>query len=144
MVVAQLKEHGHVTRGWLGVQVQPVTAGIAESLGMRKAEGAIVDQPQPDGPAAKAGIESGDVITAINGTPVKDSRELARTISMMAPNSSVKLEVLRKGESRSVTVALAQMPNEQQANAETGNTVSDDTHLGLSVELAKDAAGDAS
>jgi serine protease Do len=141
MVVAQLKEHGHVTRGWLGVQVQPVTAGIAESLGMRKAEGAIVDQPQPDGPAAKAGIESGDVITAINGTPVKDSRELARTISMMAPNSSVKLEVLRKGESRSVTVALAQMPNEQQANAETGNTVSDDTHLGLSVELAKDAAG---
>jgi serine protease Do len=121
-----------------------VTAGIAESLGMRKAEGAIVDQPQPDGPAAKAGIESGDVITAINGTPVKDSRELARTISMMAPNSSVKLEVLRKGESRSVTVALAQMPNEQQANAETGNTVSDDTHLGLSVELAKDAAGDAS
>lgn len=141
MVVAQLKEHGHVTRGWLGVQVQPVTAGIAESLGMRKAEGAIVDQPQPDSPAAKAGIESGDVITAINGTPVKDSRELARTISMMAPNSSVKLEVLRKGESRSVTVALAQMPNEQQANAETGNTVSDDTHLGLSVEPAKDAAG---
>jgi serine protease Do len=141
MVVAQLKEHGHVTRGWLGVQVQPVTAGIAESLGMRKAEGAIVDQLQPESPAAKAGIESGDVITAINGTPVKDSRELARTISMMAPNSSVKLEVLRKGESRSVTVTLAQMPNEQQASAETGTPASDDAHLGLSVEPAKDAAG---
>ena len=60
---------------------------------------------------------------------------------MMAPNSSVKLEVLRKGESRSVTVTLAQMPNEQQANAETGKPASDDTHLGLSVEPAKDIAG---
>ncbi len=81
MVVAQLKEHGYVTRGWLGVQIQPVTAGIAESLGMKKAEGAMVDQPQADSPAAKAGIESGDVITAVNGTPVKDARELARTIA---------------------------------------------------------------
>ena len=65
MVVAQLKEKGHVTRGWLGVQIQPVTAGIADSLGMKKAEGAMVDQPQPDSPAAKAGIESGDVITPL-------------------------------------------------------------------------------
>jgi len=70
LVVAQLKNSGHVTRGWLGVQIQPVTAGIADSLGMKKAEGAMVDQPQDGSPAAKAGIESGDVITAVNGTPV--------------------------------------------------------------------------
>ena len=68
MVVAQLKKDGHVTRGWIGVQIQPVTAGIADSLGLKSAQGAMVDEPQKDSPAAKAGIESGDVITAVNGT----------------------------------------------------------------------------
>ena len=97
LVVAQLKTDGHVTRGWLGVQIQPVTAGIADSLGMKKAEGAMVDEPQKDSPAAKAGIQSGDVITAVNGTPVKDARDLARTIGMMAPDSSVKLDIIRQG-----------------------------------------------
>ena len=81
MIVAQLKDKGAVTRAWLGVQVQPVTAGIAESLGMKKAEGALVDEAQADTPAAKAGIEPGDVITAVNGTAIKDSRALAREIS---------------------------------------------------------------
>ena len=119
MVVAQLKEHGYVTRGWLGVQIQPVTAGIADSLGMKKAEGAMVDQPQANSPAAKAGIESGDIITAVNGTPVKDARELARMIGMIAPNTSIKLDILRKGEAKTLTVTLGQMPNERQAKADT-------------------------
>jgi serine protease Do len=116
-VVAQLKESGHVTRGWLGVQIQPVTAEIAESLGLKKAAGAMVADPQSGSPAAKAGIESGDVITAVNGTQVKDARELARTIGMMAPDSSIKLDIVRNGEPRSITVTLAQVPNEQQASA---------------------------
>ncbi|MGO9697707.1 MAG: Do family serine endopeptidase [Xanthobacteraceae bacterium] len=143
MVVAQLKEHGHVTRGWLGVQIQPVTAGIADSLGMKKAEGAIVDQPQADSPAAKAGIESGDVITAVNGTPIKDARELARTIAMLAPKTSVKLDILRKGETKTLTVTLGQMPNEQQAKADTGRTVpgNDMPRLGLTVAPANEVAG---
>ena len=79
-VIAQLKDKGSVSRGWIGVQIQPVTADIADSLGMKKAEGALVAEPQANGPAAKAGIQSGDVITAVNGEPVKDARELARTI----------------------------------------------------------------
>ena len=70
MVVAQLKEKGHVTRGWLGVQIQPVTADIANSLGLKNAAGAIVDEPQSGSPAAQAGIKSGDVITAVNGVQV--------------------------------------------------------------------------
>ena len=106
MVVAQLKDSGHVTRGWLGVQIQPVTAGIAESLGMKKAEGAMVDEPQSGSPAAKAGIKSGDIITTVNGTPVKDARDLARTIGMMAPDSSVKLDILRDGQSKTMTLTL--------------------------------------
>jgi len=78
MVVEQLKEHGKVTRGWIGVEVQAVTPDIAESLGMKTARGALVDEPQAGSPAAKAGIVSGDVITAVNGKDVNDSRDLAR------------------------------------------------------------------
>ena len=66
-VVAQLKDKGSVTRGWIGVQIQPVTDEIADSLGLKNAQGALVAEPQADGPAVKAGIEAGDVITAVNG-----------------------------------------------------------------------------
>jgi len=144
LVVAQLEKTGHVTRGWLGVQIQPVTAGIADSLGMKKAEGAMVDAPQNGGPAAKAGIESGDVITAVNGTPVKDARDLARTIATMAPDSSVKLDIIRQGEPRTMSLTLAQMPNDQQqANADTGSAqpTRGVPHLGLQVAPASEVSG---
>jgi serine protease Do len=143
IVVAQLKEHGHVTRGWLGVQIQPVSAGIADSLGMKKAEGAMVDEPRGGSPAAKAGIEVGDVITAVDGKSIKDVRELARTIGTMAPDTSVKLDILRKGENKTLTATLEQVPNEQQAQAETG-TPNDAPHLGLMVEPANGVAGSGS
>ena len=144
MVVAQLEKSGHVTRGWLGVQIQPVTPSIAESLGMKTAQGAMVDEPQSGSPAANAGIQSGDVITAVNGTPVKDARDLARTIGTMAPDSSIKLDILRNGESKSMTLTLAQMPNQQQANAETPNgaqPTSGVPHLGIQVAPASDVSG---
>ncbi len=132
MVIAQLKEHGQVTRGWLGVQIQPVTAGIAEGLGFKKAQGAIVDEVQPDSPAAKAGLQSGDVVTAVNGSEVKDARELTRKIGASAPNSTVKLDVLRKGQSKTFDVALGQMPSERHANSEnTGPTEGQGFHLGV-------------
>ena len=118
MVVAQLKDNGYVTRGWMGVQIQTVTADIADSLGMKQGRGRHRGRAASRESAAKAGIEAGDVITAINGTAVKDSRDLARKIGMMAPGSSVKLDVLRKGEAKTVTLTLGQMPNEQQAKAD--------------------------
>ena len=137
-VIAQLKENGHVTRGWLGVQIQPVTTGIANSLGLKKAEGAIVDSAQNGSPAARAGVQAGDVITAVNGTQVKDARELARTIGMLPPNASVKLDILRQGEARTVTVTLAQMPDQQQTNAspEMQSPSHGVPHLGLTVAPA--------
>jgi serine protease Do len=144
LVVAQLKDKGYITRGWLGVQVQPVTADIADSLGLKQAKGALVDNPQAGSPAAKAGIEAGDVITSVNGTDVKDSRDLARTISEMAPGTSVKLDVLHKGTSKTVTLAVGELPNDRQANA-GGERQSKETagtpRLGLSLAPASEVQG---
>jgi serine protease Do len=144
MVVAQLKDKGVVTRSYIGVQVQPVTAGIAESLGLKNAAGALVDEARADTPAAKAGIEAGDVITAVNGNAVKDSRTLAREISGMVPGSAAKLDILRKGEQKSITVTLAAMPDDQkQANAggQENGAARGTPRLGLSVAPATDVAG---
>src|SRR5499426_273565 len=143
MVVAQLKDHGRIDRAWLGVQIQPVTAEIADSLGLKKAEGAIVAQPQPDSPASKAGIVAGDVITEIDGASIKDSRELARKVGMMAPGTKIKVTLARKGESKTLALTLGKMPNEKQAKAETSDDMSsgDSPRLGLNLAPAKDVAG---
>ncbi|MFZ0350870.1 MAG: Do family serine endopeptidase [Pseudolabrys sp.] len=142
MVVAQLKEHGYVDRAWLGVQVQPVTAEIADSLGLKKAEGAIVAEPQADSPATKVGVVAGDVITAIDGTAVKDSRDLARKIGMMAPGSRIKLAVTRKGEAKTLDLTLAKMPDQTQAKAEVEKDASTSgPRLGLNLAPAKDVGG---
>jgi serine protease Do len=142
-VIAQLKDKGVVTRGWLGVQVQPVTSGIADSLGLKTAQGALVDEAQADSPAAKVGIRSGDIITAVNGQPVKDSRELARRIAAAAPDDSVKLDLIRKGESKTLTVELGTMPDQRQASISEDNSkdVRDLPRLGLTVAPAGEVAG---
>jgi serine protease Do len=149
-VIAQLKDKGSVSRGWIGVQIQPVTADIADSLGLKKAEGALVAEPQANGPAAKAGIESGDVITAVNGETVKDARELARTIGGLAPGVSVKLNVLHKGADKVVNLTLGQLPNTLEAKADTDNNDDDKgsatkgtdvPKLGMTVAPANSVAG---
>src|SRR5262249_333047 len=122
-VIGQLKEHGSVTRGWIGVQIQPVTSEIAESLGLKKAQGAIVAEPQADSPAKKASIESGDVVTAVNGQEVKDARDLAKKIGAMAPNATVKLSLLRGGSEKEVTVTLGKLP---ATNTEASNAPSEE------------------
>ncbi len=143
MVVAELKEKGVVTRSYIGVQVQPVSADVAESLGLKNAAGALVDEAKADTPAAKAGIEAGDVITAVNGNAVKDSPTLAREISGMAPGSTAKLDILRKGEQKSISVTLAAMPNDsRQASAEDHDgSMRGTPRLGLAVAPANDVAG---
>jgi serine protease Do len=140
-VVTQLKNSGHVTRGWIGVQVQAVTPDIANSLGLEKAEGAIVDEPQVDSPAAKAGIMAGDVITTLDGTTVTDSRMLARKMGAMAPGTSIRLGVLHNGNQRTVTLALGTLPDERQADAGSqGSSENDTPRLGLTLAPA-DAVG---
>jgi serine protease Do len=116
-VIAQLREKGSVVRGWIGVQIQPVTPDIAESMGLKQATGALVAEPQPNSPAAKAGIAAGDVITAVDDAPVKDARELARRIGGMTPGTTIKLAVIHQGETKTISLTLGTLPNEKQASA---------------------------
>jgi serine protease Do len=117
-VIAQLRDKGSVTRGWIGVQIQTVTPDIADSLGLKQATGALVSEPQKDSPAAKAGIASGDVITSLNDAPVRDPRELARKIGTMSPGTTVKLDIVHNGQNRTVSLTLGTLPNDKQASNE--------------------------
>jgi serine protease Do len=110
-IIAQLKEHGSVTRGWIDVQVQPVTHEVADRLGLKTAAGALVaERRSRKGPATA--INSGDVITSINGQAVRDSRDFARRTGAMAPGTRAELGVLRKGEEKVVTVKLGKLPDQ--------------------------------
>src|SRR5712671_2729643 len=147
-VVAQLKDKGKVTRGWIGVQIQEVTADIADSLGLKGAQGALVAEPQANGPAVKAGIQAGDVITAVNGTPVRDARDLARQIGAMSPGTTVRLTVLQKGQEKTISVAPGALQNKREARAtpesrepQSGLAL---PRLGLTLAPASEVAGSGS
>jgi serine protease Do len=109
-VVQQIKEKGLVTRGWIGVQIQSLSPAIADALALKSTDGALVAQVERNSPATKAGIEIGDVIHAVNGEEIKDSRELARRIAAMAPGASTKFGILRAGQEKTVTVTLGKLP----------------------------------
>jgi serine protease Do len=138
-----------VTRGWIGVQIQPVTKDIADSLGLKKAEGALVAEPQANGPAAKAGIEAGDVIISVDGNPIRNARELARMIGNMQPKASAKIVLLRKGAEKTVTLTLGELPNQREASiAPSGDEReapgSDLGQLGLTLAPASKVPGSSS
>jgi serine protease Do len=110
-VITQLKDKGAVTRGYLGVEVQTLTADIAEGLGAKNAHGVVVAGVQNDGPAAKAGLEIGDVITSMNGEQIKDTHDLTRKVHGAAPGSSVQFSTVQKGKENSLKVTLDQLPS---------------------------------
>jgi serine protease Do len=116
-IVAQLKDRGKVTRGWIGVQIQEVTPDLADDLGLKAARGALVAEPQAGAPAAKAGIESGDIIISINGKEAHDSREVARSISNLPPGTTAAIGVIRKGQEKTFNIVLGNLPDQREANA---------------------------
>ncbi len=145
-VVQDLMKDGSVSRGWLGVQIQPVTKDIADSIGLADAKGAIVSEPQADGPALKAGIKSGDVITAVDGKDVASPRELARLIGGIQPGKTVDVTVWRGGKSETVKLELGTLPDTQkQAKADTGDQQQTEpsslADLGLTVTPSDDGKG---
>jgi serine protease Do len=109
-VIAQLKDKGAVVRGYLGVEVQTVTPDIAEGLGAKNARGVVVAGVQNNGPAAKAGLEIGDVITSMNGELIKDTQDLTRKVHGATPGSSVQFGTVQKGKENSLKVTLDQLP----------------------------------
>ena len=113
-VVTQLKATGTVDRGWLGVVIQNVGDDIADSIGMTEAKGAMITKVAEDGPAAKQDLKAGDVIVAVNGEKIDDSRDLARKIAELPPNTDVKLSIVRYGEKREVDMKLATFPNNKR------------------------------
>jgi serine protease Do len=117
-VVDQLKASGVVTRGWLGVQIQPVSQDIADSLGLKSAGGALVAAVEKNSPAESAGMKSADVITAIDGETVADPHELAKRIASFGPKKTVALALIRNGAPMALSVTLATMPADKTARAD--------------------------
>lgn len=115
-VVAQLKESGSISRGWLGVEIQPLTPEIAEALGMDKPEGALVARVLPGSPAGDAGLERGDVVVQIDGQPVKDARDLTRKVGDLQPGDRVGLTVRRQGDQKDIRIRLGERPQDLAAN----------------------------
>lgn len=109
-VIESLKKDGTVARGFIGVQIQPVTGEMADAIGLKEAKGALVAEAQGNGPAAKAGIRRGDTITAVNGEAIKDARELSRKIATFAPGTKATITLFREGKSRDVTFEVGRQP----------------------------------
>ena len=142
-VIMALKDHGKVTRGWIGVQIQPVTSDIADSLGIKSTDGALVAEVQPNGPALAAGIKSGDVILSVNGEEVDGPRELARKIASLSPNTKVDLKVWHNGSTTDDIMTLGTLPNEQVAKVEapTQQETNPLSGFGLALAAANEVPG---
>ena len=144
-IIESLKENGKVTRGWLGVQIQPVTEDIAESLGLKDAKGAIVADVTEDSPALAAGVKQGDTILKIDGKDVSDSRDLSRKVAGIKPGDAVPLTVVRDGKTMDLEVKIGTMPDEPKMAAKDGKDAGDKSvslaNLGLKVAPAQDGPG---
>jgi serine protease Do len=137
-ILAQLKETGHVTRGWLGVSVQVVTAELAESFGLKEARGALVAEVLKESPAERAGVRRGDIILAFDGREIDALNDLPRLVAATPVGKEVKLTVFRDGKSREHQVTIGKL---QEEGAEAAAAPAAGDRLGLSVaEITPEAA----
>lgn len=142
-VVAQLKDHGSVNRGYLGVQIQPLTKELAEGLGIERTKGALVNAAEPGTPASKAGLRSGDVLVSVNGQPVADARDLSRRIAGIRPGSKVEIVYLRDGKETTAQVELGQLPGGKTASrTDREDRGLENSSLRLGLRLAPSRGGE--
>jgi serine protease Do len=116
-VAEQLKGGGKVSRGWLGVMIQEVTADLADSFGLDRPRGALVAQVQEDSPAERADLQASDVILTFNGTLIENSGDLPRLVGMAKPGSKIAMEVWRKGRTQTLSVTVGELPGEDDVAA---------------------------
>ncbi len=140
-VVQALKENGVVARGWLGVEIQPVTQDLADSLNAKSTTGALVAKDQPNSPALSAGVKPGDIITSVNGDAVADPKELARKIAALGPKKHVDLTIVRDGAAQTIGLTLGTLPGEKEAKLETKSQPAAEptqlAKLGVTLEAAR-------
>jgi serine protease Do len=117
-IVDQLREHGNVSRGWLGVQIQSLTPDMAASLGVKNAKGAIVASVVDDSPASHAGFHQGDVVLSLNGQDVDDNRDLTRKVASLRVGERAQFNVLRDGQRYTLTAVIAKRDDQQLASAD--------------------------
>ena len=113
--VTQLREKGRVTRGRIGVQIQEMTKETADAFGLKQASGALVNSVEKDGPAAKAGVQPGDIILKVEGRDVHSSNDLPRIITAIRPGTKVTLNIWRKGSAKDIPVVIAEMKEDAAA-----------------------------
>jgi len=152
-IITELRSNGQVSRGWLGVQIQPVTEEIAESLGLDKASGVLVASVVEDGPASRAGIRAGDVITSMDGKPLDEFKALPRRVAKTRSGSESVFQVQREGKLEAIQVVIGAMPDEKPRLAKAPvDAASDDAALGVQLasltpenrqrySIAKDSTG---
>ena len=132
-VMTQILDHGKVTRAYLGIMVQDITPGISKAMNLKDMKGVLVGDVSPEGPAKRSGVQRGDVILEVNGKLMEDSRQLRNTISMMNPDATVNLKLMRNGSPSDVSVKLGELPTDkEQAKTEEGS--SDQALDGVTVE----------
>jgi serine protease Do len=123
-VAEQLKRTGKVSRSWLGVAIQEVTADLADSFGLDRPRGALIAQVQPGAPAEKSGLQASDVILSFDGKPVENSGDLPRMVSITRAGAKVPVQVWRKGRMQEIAVVLEEMPGEEQLAGKRDKTYS--------------------
>lgn len=139
-VYGQLRDKGRVSRGWLGVLIQDVTRELAESFGMKKPHGALISRVLPDGPAAKAGLEAGDIVVEFNGREIQLSAELPPVVGASPVGEKVPVVVIREGKRRTLMVAVGELPEDAEiALAPTAPAIASETRLNISVKDLSDA-----
>ncbi len=126
-VYDQLRDQGHVSRGWLGVLIQDVTRELAESFGMKKPHGALIAKVLEDGPAAKSGFEVGDIVTRFNGKEVNFSSDLPPMVGNSKIGEKIPVEIIRRGKNKTLTVVIAELPAEDEIQVATGTKEPDKT-----------------
>ncbi|WP_110687450.1 DegQ family serine endoprotease [Salinicola aestuarinus] len=133
-VADQLRTEGHVSRGWLGVVIQPVSKDLAESFGLDDTRGALISDVSDDSPAKQAGLKAGDVVLKAGGEEIEDSTTLPRLVGQVAPGDDLELQILRAGETQTLDVTVGEWPEELNADGSPSQSSSaEQGRLGIAV-----------